>query len=776
MTARRRLACLAAILLLAAAAMAAPPDATPSPPLPVPDLSHSVEELGARLRQIDRSLADPSLVAHLERDSAAAARRTAERWAETEELLQRQLRPSALDSLESSWRAVRSDLDGTAAEIDRRAAERDADLASLTALQASWSRTLEVTRAAGAPAEVVDRVEHALASIEATRTAVAQRRAGLLLFQDAMGRAFQTCDDAQARIDELRASVLQRALERQQPPLWQAGATAWGEAAASRGGLGFMWADVVAYAAVYRGGLAFSGLVIIAMLLALSRVARGVPGRGSAAAPLRTPAASAILLGILLSRPWRPNPPFALQQLILGVVDLAAVVVLRPLLDRRQVPLLYGLGALVLLSLGISLVDLTPRLEQVALCAILAATAALVVRGAATLRPPFATPTRVPRLWAAARALASAFGWVLAGSAVAAALGYLDLAAFVGIGLLQVLFAGVGLLAVRLTLEDLIDIAVARRPLAALHTVARHRAGLVRFVARALDVGAVALWVWILLLHFDALRPVSDGAAALLEARLQIGELDLPLSRVFAFLVVGLVAVIATRLIGAVLEQDVYARMTLPRGVPYALSTLTRYGLLLVGLLLALATLGLDLTRITVLVSALGLGLGFGMQDVMNNFVSGLIVLFERPVQVGDAIEIGDVAGEIRRIGIRSSTVRTAQGAEVIVPNAKIIAERVTNWTLSDHHRRIDLEVSVSAAADAERVIALLTDVARADRRVAAAPPPETLLVKLGEPMADYQMRFWTESRDWVRVRSDIAVAVQRALRAAASGGAAGPA
>src|SRR4029077_6215452 len=128
----------------------------------------------------------------------------------------------------------------------------------------------------------------------------------------------------------------------------------------------------------------------------------------------------------------------------------------------------------------------------------------------------------------------------------------------------------------------------------------------------------------------------------------------------------------------------VYSRMTLPRRVPYALSTLTRYGLLLVGFLLALGTLGLDLTRITVLLSALGLGLGFGLQQIMNNFVSGLILLFERPVKVGGSIQMGGLGGEVLRIGIRSSTVRTSQGAEVIVPNSKLIEEKVTNWTLSD--------------------------------------------------------------------------------------------
>ena len=350
---------------------------------------------------------------------------------------------------------------------------------------------------------------------------------------------------------------------------------------------------------------------------------------------------------------------------------------------------------------------------------------------------------------------------------MAAAFGYLDLADFVGVGLLQSLFLALALLALRITLGGLVTVGLAKAPLARLHTVARHRALIDRWARRALDIAAVVLWGWVVLRRFDVLEPATAWLNAVLAARLSVGALDLPFSRVLAFAGVVTAIVMATRGIGTLLEEDVYSRMTLPRGVPYALSTLTRYGLLLVGFLLALATLGLDLTRITVLVSALGLGLGFGLQEVMSNFVSGLILLFERPVQVGDFIEMGDVAGEIRRIGIRSSTVRTSQGAEVIVPNAKMIAERVTNWTLSDRRRRIDLDVGVKGDADAERIIALLIDVVRRDARVTDVPPPEALLVRFGEDAMDFQVRVWTEEREWTRLRSDLSVALQRALRAA---------
>ena len=187
--------------------------------------------------------------------------------------------------------------------------------------------------------------------------------------------------------------------------------------------------------------------------------------------------------------------------------------------------------------------------------------------------------------------------------------------------------------------------------------------------------------------------------------------------------------------------------------------------MLFAGFLMALGALGLDLTRITVMVSALGLGLGFGLQQIMNNFVAGVILLFERPVQVGDSIQMDGLKGDVLRIGIRSSTVRTAQGAEVIVPNAKMIEEKVTNWTLSDPIRRCDLDLSVAAEDDVARVMESIVEVARRHPKVVASPSPEVLLVRLGRSANHYQLRFWTDGRGWARVCSDLAIELSRSLR-----------
>ena len=182
------------------------------------------------------------------------------------------------------------------------------------------------------------------------------------------------------------------------------------------------------------------------------------------------------------------------------------------------------------------------------------------------------------------------------------------------------------------------------------------------------------------------------------------------------------------------------------RGLPYAVSSLLHYLILLLGFLAAIGAMGVDLNRVTLLTGAFGVGVGFGLQTIVNNFVSGIILLLERPIQVGDTIQIGQLSGEIRRIGIRSSTVRTSDGAEVIVPNGTFMTISVVNLTRFPT-RRASLWLVVD---DASKPIA--ADDVRTTLReapgVAKEPPPSVELRSVSGGKARYLVTFWTAERD----------------------------
>jgi len=216
------------------------------------------------------------------------------------------------------------------------------------------------------------------------------------------------------------------------------------------------------------------------------------------------------------------------------------------------------------------------------------------------------------------------------------------------------------------------------------------------------------------------------------------------------------------------LRKVLLPKLPLNRGVPYAISTIAYYVLLLLVALAALFATGVELNKFTVLTGALGVGLGFGLQNIVNNFVSGLILLFERPIHVGDTVEVGGLVGIVKRIGARSSTILTFQGAEVIVPNSNLISNQVINWTLSSQWRRVDVLVGVAFGTDPERVIKLLVGVAESHPGVLRERPPMAFFLGFGDSTLRFELRFWSAEQDtWFQLQSDVTVAVAKALKEA---------
>ncbi|MGH7787266.1 MAG: mechanosensitive ion channel family protein, partial [Candidatus Binatia bacterium] len=527
------------------------------------------------------------------------------------------------------------------------------------------------------------------------------------------------------------------------------------------------------YVQAHRPGIVLAVLLLLALAVAMywararsaTDVAGGTPLPESVARIYRAPLATALIFAVVCTRPLRPDPPLAIQQITLLILLWGTLVLLRPLLDRRLAPTLYALAAILVVDIGRQRLLATPAAEQVVLLLETSAASVLLLLGAGQLRTAEGPLVReLPWLRAAGSALLRLAALATMAAAIAAALGYLNLADLVGSGSLFVVFISIGLLSVRVAVAGVIGLALLKSPLARLHTVQRGGARIERAIGRALDLALVAFWILMTLQVFEVQAPVAAALQSALGASLYIGDLNVPIGRIFNFAAVVVGAWIISRVVVFALEEDVYPRLQLPRGVPYALSSLIRYGLLLLGFFLALGTVGLDLTKVTILVSAFGLGIGFGLQQIVNNFVSGLILLFERPVQVGDSVQLADLIGEVTRIGIRSSTIRTLEGAEVVVPNSSVLEEKVTNWTLSDRKRRVDLSVGVTYGTDAARMIALLVDVARGIPAVVDDPPPEAFFIGFGDSSLDFQIRVWTVQPKWARLRSDLAVAVQRAL------------
>jgi small-conductance mechanosensitive channel len=278
-------------------------------------------------------------------------------------------------------------------------------------------------------------------------------------------------------------------------------------------------------------------------------------------------------------------------------------------------------------------------------------------------------------------------------------------------------------------------------------------------------LSAGTLGLLIFALSYLALDDLLRVGAFIANTSLTAGDLTITLSAMLSAVFVVAMTWAVTKLVRFVLDHEILPRLNLRTGVPIAISTIVGYVLVVTGSVLAMAALGIDLTKVTLLAGALGIGVGLGLQNVVSNFASGLILMLERPINVGDQIDVGGVIGEVRRIGVRSSTIRTSQGAEVIVPNSDLASKQVTNWTLSDRARRYEIDVGVAYGSDPALVLRQLELAAAEVPEVKKMPTPRAAFTGFGASSLDFRLMAWVDSVDvGLQAQNNLRMAILRAL------------
>ena len=242
----------------------------------------------------------------------------------------------------------------------------------------------------------------------------------------------------------------------------------------------------------------------------------------------------------------------------------------------------------------------------------------------------------------------------------------------------------------------------------------------------------------------DYLEPVRD---ALNYTIFTLGEARItPLSIVYLLILLILLFFLSNKLRSFLVER-VLGRTKLDLGARQAIGTISRYLILFIGFLIILQTVGINLTTLNVLAGAVGIGVGFGLQNIASNFISGLIILFERPVQVGDRIEIEGINGKVVSIGARSTHVRTNDNITIIVPNSKFISENVINWSFEGKKIRFRVPVGVAYSADINLAKKLLLKVAEENGDVLKDPKPSVRMIRFGESAIDLELWVWSKEK-----------------------------
>ena len=244
------------------------------------------------------------------------------------------------------------------------------------------------------------------------------------------------------------------------------------------------------------------------------------------------------------------------------------------------------------------------------------------------------------------------------------------------------------------------------------------------------------------------------------------GDVNITLAGILSAVVAAVLCTAAARSLPGMLDVYVFARIGFDDGARYAISTLLRYTLIVVGIIVVGAYLGLSWGGIQWIVAAMGIGLGFGLQEIVANFVSGLVLLTERPIRVGDVVTVGESIGRVTSIRIRATTVTDWDHKELVIPNKEFITGRVINWTLSEQLIRLVIPVGVAYSTDTQKAEDVLLRVGRNNEFVLDDPPVKAVLLGFGSSSLDFQLHTWLPNMDhWLEVRNGLHRAIVDAFR-----------
>lgn len=214
------------------------------------------------------------------------------------------------------------------------------------------------------------------------------------------------------------------------------------------------------------------------------------------------------------------------------------------------------------------------------------------------------------------------------------------------------------------------------------------------------------------------------------------------------------------------INRKIFKHFHIDEGTSYTLSRITQYIIITIGVLISFNFVGINLSSLTVIFGLLSVGIGFGLQNVTSNFISGLIILFERPISVGDRVVVNEIEGDITEINIRSTMVRTVNNISIVVPNSEFVSKDVINYSHGDPTYRLDVNVGVSYDSDLDIVLKALNEVADNNSSVMKKPKPEVHLIEFGDSSWNMQLRSWIPNvKDYPKIRNELNQAIVRTFR-----------
>ena len=651
--------------------------------------------------------------------------------------------PAAMDGLSVRSKAVTIQATSLIDNMTEGAKQLEELQAETRALIAEWEKIRE--ESAEMPAALQERVDGILENARETERLINEKLNKVIELQDRSMAVRNLITPIAQRIDNYGKSLQTRMFERNVEPIWAITTdhiTRSSERSTRRLTDSFL-RDFTTWLETSEASIGGHLLLLPLLLVLLFRLKSVAEAPASA---LSRPVATGILIWMLIGVVVYAGSPQIVKLVYVMMAMLVATVVLLNFLPQNM---RRGVLAFAAIAIVHELVQSQPVVEPLPRIAYLLIGVGLLViawmgRGQSTKEAFIEWGAPKPLINGAANAASLAVGVAL----LANVMGYVVLGKHLTHGVIDSVAVFLILFASFSSISEIIQIVLGLPALDNFRSIAANRYRLRRVLRKPLVWLSLILWGWATLFAFGIDGWVIGSVQSVFQAEMTIGDVTLSLRGIFVFVFAVWLAVWTSRVVRAVLNQDVLPRMDLPRGVPNTISMTAHYSIIMIGLLLGVSFMGLDLSNLAFVVGALGVGIGFGLQNVVNNFVSGLILIFEAPIQVGDTVEVGTLMGRVTQIGIRTSRVRTYSGSEVIVPNGDLVSNQVVNWTLSDRRRRLQLGVGVAYGTDPDLVTEVLKGVLEADEEVLDDPAPLIVFNAFGDSSLNFDIYAWISDFD----------------------------
>ena len=739
-------------------------------------------EISVQATSVSTILADKKKVLLTEEDKTSYAQQVDSMLARFDLLMEdprqkryEEINSRELDALNNDWKKVSARLEQVQQEMTRQVESFENEKNSLRILLRRWNLTLENAEKQNAQKTVREQIRSTINDIEKFMGALDNDsgilQGYLIKFSEKLISSNQIIRSQQALIDK---STIQQ-FEFDKPVIWKDSLHARDTSLAEPG---FFGANIPVIKGFLKDNIKKLQvhlalfILISVVLVSLFRRLQKIVDQKDEEYVARTrilmskPMAASLMITFTITLSLYDNIPEAIRSLNAILILIPMTFLIAHNIPRTMRKYLYLLMLFVVLTLFHDLTykeDLFTRLVLLLICAGSLASIISMIRDSAIREMAGTTVSR--RLL---YRLSYVVALMLVTAIFANIFGGVYMAEYFGISVLYAIVVAILVNAFIQVINAILIMIIYSRWISSLTVIRNFGPTVEKRLTGGVMLAGWIIWVVNVLKEFKIKDAVFAWLIKVFHAPIAIGSTQIDLLNIILFVFIIWMTVTISRMIRFFLEGDVFTRLKLKKGVPGAISLILRITIITVGFLIAIAAAGVQMEKLAILLGAFGVGIGFGLQNIFNNLISGIILAFERPINEGDIIELGELMGIVKEIGIRSSIIKTYDGSEVIVPNGNLISEQLINWTLSDQRRRGEVRVGVAYGTDPQKVLDLLLEAAGTNERVLDNPKPWAIFLGFGESSLDFRLLFWiADAETRLGIQSEVAVSVNRLINEA---------